>query len=86
MLHKRRKKGRCSHLRSQLADILTCRAQGLLTRSEYEEKLEEVELSLPEAGRLVERELPGGEIQFVLRETYSGRTLGAFKFRGGHEI
>ena len=42
--------------RAQLADVLTLRDQGLLTQSEYQEKIEEVLLSLPEETRLEEHD------------------------------
>ncbi len=71
-------------LRSQLADILTLRSQGLLTQREYEEKLEEVEQSLPRPARLAEHDLPKGRIRFILREAASGRVLGEFDFNRGH--
>ena len=90
MNHKRRATGgndkTRSELRSQLADILTYRAQGLLTQREYEEKLQEVELSLPRQGRLQEQDLPRGGTRFVLREARSGRVLGEFEFHQGHEV
>ena len=73
-------------LRSRLADILTSRAQGLLTQTEYEQSLQEIEVSLPRNGSLVERELPRGGTRFILREAGSGRVLGEFEFRLGHEV
>jgi hypothetical protein len=90
MIAKRRtiggSKDNYSQLRSQLADILTNRAQGLLTQREYEEKLEEFEQVLPGAGRLVEHDLPRGGTRFILREARSGRILEEFEFHRGHEI
>jgi hypothetical protein len=72
--------------KSQLSDILTLRSQGLLTQSEYEEKLQQVEHSLPREARLAEHELPRGRSRFVLREASSGRVLGEFDFHDGHEV
>ena len=72
--------------KSQLADVLTLRAQGLLTQSEYEEKLEEVEHSLPLEAGLEEHDLPRGGTRFVLREAGPGRILGEFEFRNGHPV
>ena len=73
-------------LRSRLADVLTNRAQGLLTQKEYEESLEDIKRTLPQNGCLVERELPRGGTRFILREAGSGRILGEFEFRRGHEV
>lgn len=71
-------------LRNQIADLLTLRAQGMLNQDEYQEKLQDVERSLPSTARLVERELPRGKTRFVLRETVQGRILGEFEFHDGH--
>lgn len=70
-------------LRNQIADLLTLRAQGMLSQDEYEEKLEDVGRSLPNKAHLVERELPRGRTRFVLRETTQGRILGEFEFHDG---
>ena len=79
-------RGGQAELKNQLADLLTLRAQGLLSQQEYEERLEEAERSLPEAGRLVEQDLPRGGCRFILREARSGRVLGEFDFHLGHEV
>jgi hypothetical protein len=71
-------------VRNQIADLLTLRAQGMLTQNEYEEKLEDVGRSLPSQARLVEKELPRGKTRFILRETVQGRILGEFEFHDGH--
>ncbi len=81
-----RKKTNHTDLRARLADLLTNRAQGLLTQSEYEEKLREVECSLPPERRLVEQDLPKGGTRLILRDTGSGRLLGEFEFHRGHEV
>jgi hypothetical protein len=73
-------------LRSQLEDILTLRAQGLLNQSEYEEKLEEVEQSLPQEARLAEYDLGRGRTRFVLRKAGPGHVLGQFEFHHGHPV
>ena len=77
---------RYRHLRGQLGDILTLRAQGMLTQQEYEEKLEEVEQSLPQRARLAEYELTNGKTRFVLRAAGPGHVLGEFEFRQGHPV
>lgn len=77
---------RNSEVANQLADILALEAQGLLSRSEYEEKLAEVAGSLPGHACLAEYELPGGRTRFVLREAGSGRMLGQFEFHHGHLV
>ena len=73
-------------LRGKLADILTLRAQGLITQREYEEKLEEVENSLPKKAHLEEHDLPRGRTRFVLRETGLDRVLWEFEFHDGHPV
>jgi len=72
--------------RAQLADVLTLRDQGLLTQSEYQEKIEEVLLSLPEETRLEEHDLPRGGTRFVLREAAQGRLIGKLEFRNGRQV
>jgi len=71
---------------NRLADILALQAQGLLSRSEYEEKIAEVAGSLPRKASLAEYELPGGRTRFVLREEAAGRVLGQFEFHHGHLV
>jgi hypothetical protein len=73
-------------LRNELEDIVTLRAQGLLNQSEYEEKLQEVERSLPQTACLAEVDLPSGGTCFVLRQSGVGRVLAAFEFRRGHPV
>ncbi len=73
-------------LRNELEDIVTLRAQGLLNQSEYEEKLQEVERSLPQTACLAEVALPGGGTCFVLRESGAGRVLAAFEFQHGRPV
>jgi len=80
------KTGSRQELRSELEDIVTLRAQGLLNQSEYEEKLQEVERSLPQTACLAEVDLPSGGTCFVLRESGVGRVLAAFEFRDGHPV
>jgi hypothetical protein len=75
-----------SELRSQLADMLTLRTQGLLTQGEYEERLEQIGRALPRGGRLAERDLPTGGSRFVLSEARTGRILGEYEFHLGHEV
>ena len=77
---------RHSEVANQLADILALQAQGLPSRSEYEEKLAEVVGSLPRQARLAECELPGGRTRFVLREEAGGRVVGQFEFHHGHLV
>ncbi len=72
-------------LGSQLADLLTLRAQGLLSQREYDEKLAEFESSMPRPAHLAEQDLPGGGLRFVLRDARSGRLLKKFDFHRGHE-
>jgi len=91
MIRKRRTIGIANNdshgeLRSQLADVLMLRSQGVLTQGEYEAKLEEVEHSLAQEGRLEEHDLPRGGSRFILRETRSGCVLGEFEFHFGHEV
>ena len=90
MIPKQRETGRKNNghteLRARLADLLTHRAQGLLTQCEYEEKLSEVECSLPRERRLDEQDLPRGGTRFILRDTGTGRVLGEFEFHRGHEV
>jgi hypothetical protein len=78
------KTGSRQELRNELEDIVTLRAQGLLNQSEYEEKLQEVERSLPQTACLAEVDLPSGGTCFVLRESGVGRVLGSFEFHHGH--
>ncbi len=73
-------------VRNELEDIVTLRAQGLLNQSEYEEKLQEVERSLPQTACLAEVDLPSGGTCFVLRESGVGRVLAAFEFHHGHPV
>ena len=75
---------RYSEVANQLADIVALQAQGLLSRSEYAEKLEAVAGSFPRRASLAEYELPGGRTRFVLREEAAGRVLGQFEFHHGH--
>ena len=72
-------------LGNQLADLLTQRAQGLLSQSEYDQKIEEFENSMPRPAHLAEHDLPGGGLRFVLRDACSGRLLQEFEFHHGHE-
>lgn len=80
------KTGRRQELRNELEDIVTLRAQGLLNQSEYEEKLQEVERSLPQTACLAEVDLPSGGTCFVLRESGVGRVLAAFEFHHSRPV
>jgi hypothetical protein len=73
-------------LRNQIEDILTLRFQGLLNQTEYEEKLEEVGHSLPQAESLAELDLPSGGTRFVVRETRSRKVIATFDFVDGYPV
>ena len=63
-----------------LSDLLMLRGQGLLTRTESEEKLDEVQRTLPQVGDLSEFDLVRGGTMFVLREAGSRRIVAQFEF------
>jgi len=69
-----------------LSDILLLRSQGLLTQTEYEERLGEIQRGLPSAQHLSEFDLVRGGTMFVLREAGSRRIVAQFEFPRGHEV
>jgi hypothetical protein len=72
-----------NELNWRLAETFRERTQGLLSQSEYEAKLQEIESSLPTEGFLAEYELPNGVTRFVLRGASSGQVVGEFEFTNG---
>ncbi len=70
-------------VRNRLADLFQKRTQGLLSQSEYDALLEEIESSLPQQAFLAEYELASGVTRFVLRGSNSGQVVGEFEFTRG---
>ncbi|HKS38018.1 MAG TPA: hypothetical protein VJW76_12550 [Verrucomicrobiae bacterium] len=64
----------------RLSSALGERDQGLLTQTEYEEKISEVELSLGPHVVLDEVPLRDGGTRFVLRSSLTGDTLDSLEY------